>query len=761
MQPAPSSDFASPAAPATVVPEQHRVTRSYRPKSRPVFCLQVTFVSANAAVVALIFLAWHSLNSFVIKSTADNAYGASTGLPCASRMLSWMEALFGLSLVSKLGLLFILLTEFLDDHVVRTSNKVFDCMLCAALVFKMMIPFGFGFKLFWHLCGSVVLADARSCHLGWLEAPLPDQPRYADDLMNLKTADAELLSQLQILWLAILLIYLVAVTLFLFGIVICTPSEAVAATLEIQRMANERLELASFDHTNNPPYAPNSIPESVNAAPISSRYPPRRDARYTDVWLSLATSDRGITEGEIRPRRLRQRGLTTQDFEELPNFRFKNLTERKPPVQHRLNTFFHRNHKQPSPADSRAFRADANSQESPSLRSVASAPELRDGTEPSSPTAAVLHHQIGDDLGPFTTEMAVATDGETVIRNCVNTMTFNVTPHHGMPQNVDGAQEQQSQHLEEQPPQEGPQETLQETLQETTQEEGQMVIVVEDDQQQPTGADMSPRFSHRPQSERQERRRRVNGRTTREVLDSYDRAFSVSTSLPPSRRIMSSAPTPSSSTRHLNIEANPNLYNFLLFLVYFLVTLTDIKSPPECCARSPEATTDDYIDTAVINLVLCCRTVGQSQSLGQRIRSCFSSFWNWILCKSSTTEEGSTIRRRKRHLTKKDKELLIQSALDSLSETLTMCCICFVEYHPSDVLVVLPCKYRHYFHRHCAQTWLRQHSTCPLCRGNLQEGLEEIRCGIFPQQIPSKTSPETLQREMPTQQSIEIEPQTY
>lgn len=67
-------------------------------------------------------------------------------------------------------------------------------------------------------------------------------------------------------------------------------------------------------------------------------------------------------------------------------------------------------------------------------------------------------------------------------------------------------------------------------------------------------------------------------------------------------------------------------------------------------------------------------------------------------------DKNSLRGKRRRHLNKKDKEALVCDAFSKSAEKLTLCCICFNEFQPSDVLVVVPCKYRHYFHRSCAQT---------------------------------------------------------
>ncbi|KAM0678714.1 hypothetical protein BDAP_000824 [Binucleata daphniae] len=44
----------------------------------------------------------------------------------------------------------------------------------------------------------------------------------------------------------------------------------------------------------------------------------------------------------------------------------------------------------------------------------------------------------------------------------------------------------------------------------------------------------------------------------------------------------------------------------------------------------------------------------------------------------------------------------------------TFCCICFDEYRESDEIRKLGCK--HYFHKHCIQSWLARSNICPVCR---------------------------------------------
>ncbi|XP_042511900.1 putative RING-H2 finger protein ATL71 isoform X1 [Macadamia integrifolia] len=54
------------------------------------------------------------------------------------------------------------------------------------------------------------------------------------------------------------------------------------------------------------------------------------------------------------------------------------------------------------------------------------------------------------------------------------------------------------------------------------------------------------------------------------------------------------------------------------------------------------------------------------------------------------------------------------------------CTVCLAEYQEKDVIRVLPyCG--HYFHVTCIDVWLRQHSTCPVCRISLRDSPERKR----------------------------------
>ncbi|KAI3997729.1 hypothetical protein MKX01_011804 [Papaver californicum] len=50
--------------------------------------------------------------------------------------------------------------------------------------------------------------------------------------------------------------------------------------------------------------------------------------------------------------------------------------------------------------------------------------------------------------------------------------------------------------------------------------------------------------------------------------------------------------------------------------------------------------------------------------------------------------------------------------------TLLDCAVCIGEYEDEDVLRLLP-KCRHVFHSECIDKWFDSHSTCPVCRSDL------------------------------------------
>ncbi|XP_074568558.1 RING-H2 finger protein ATL67-like [Curcuma longa] len=56
----------------------------------------------------------------------------------------------------------------------------------------------------------------------------------------------------------------------------------------------------------------------------------------------------------------------------------------------------------------------------------------------------------------------------------------------------------------------------------------------------------------------------------------------------------------------------------------------------------------------------------------------------------------------------------------------TQCTVCLAEYQEKDVLRILPfCG--HTFHVICIDVWLKQHSTCPVCRISLRDSPDRKR----------------------------------
>lgn len=54
------------------------------------------------------------------------------------------------------------------------------------------------------------------------------------------------------------------------------------------------------------------------------------------------------------------------------------------------------------------------------------------------------------------------------------------------------------------------------------------------------------------------------------------------------------------------------------------------------------------------------------------------------------------------------------------------CTVCLSEYQEKDVLRILP-YCRHAFHVTCIDIWLKQHSTCPVCRISLHDSPDRKR----------------------------------
>jgi len=60
----------------------------------------------------------------------------------------------------------------------------------------------------------------------------------------------------------------------------------------------------------------------------------------------------------------------------------------------------------------------------------------------------------------------------------------------------------------------------------------------------------------------------------------------------------------------------------------------------------------------------------------------------------------------------------------SLTEMLTeqTCPVCFEDYKAGENIISLP-KCRHCFHSGCVNEWLAKIPLCPMCRGNVRNGL--------------------------------------
>ncbi|ONK57392.1 uncharacterized protein A4U43_C09F50 [Asparagus officinalis] len=56
----------------------------------------------------------------------------------------------------------------------------------------------------------------------------------------------------------------------------------------------------------------------------------------------------------------------------------------------------------------------------------------------------------------------------------------------------------------------------------------------------------------------------------------------------------------------------------------------------------------------------------------------------------------------------------------------TLCTVCLAEYQERDILRILP-YCRHAFHVTCIDIWLKQHSTCPVCRISLRDSPDRKR----------------------------------
>lgn len=89
--------------------------------------------------------------------------------------------------------------------------------------------------------------------------------------------------------------------------------------------------------------------------------------------------------------------------------------------------------------------------------------------------------------------------------------------------------------------------------------------------------------------------------------------------------------------------------------------------------------------------------------------------------------------------TKKYSDAFFSSSEDA------QCTACLEEYHDDDILRILPyCG--HSFHVTCIDTWLQQHSTCPICRMSLRECPDRKRFmqPLFSSAIRSRNGAESL-----------------
>ncbi|KAL5974578.1 hypothetical protein ACLOJK_031248 [Asimina triloba] len=71
----------------------------------------------------------------------------------------------------------------------------------------------------------------------------------------------------------------------------------------------------------------------------------------------------------------------------------------------------------------------------------------------------------------------------------------------------------------------------------------------------------------------------------------------------------------------------------------------------------------------------------------------------------------------------------------------TQCTVCLADYEGKDTLRILPyCG--HYFHVSCIDLWLKQNSTCPVCRISLRESVKRNRMMPPVLRMPLRTSPQ-------------------
>jgi hypothetical protein len=59
-----------------------------------------------------------------------------------------------------------------------------------------------------------------------------------------------------------------------------------------------------------------------------------------------------------------------------------------------------------------------------------------------------------------------------------------------------------------------------------------------------------------------------------------------------------------------------------------------------------------------------------------------------------------------------------------------------------DVLLEMPCDFRHRLHEHCARTWLSRSANCPLCRVDVRTRLPAVQANAT--RLISQTTPDDL-----------------
>ena len=60
----------------------------------------------------------------------------------------------------------------------------------------------------------------------------------------------------------------------------------------------------------------------------------------------------------------------------------------------------------------------------------------------------------------------------------------------------------------------------------------------------------------------------------------------------------------------------------------------------------------------------------------------------------------------------------------SLEEPLKSCPICLEDMEPGSEVRTLPCE--HFYHAACVEGWLKQKSSCPVCRGGMPTRMEPL-----------------------------------